>query len=202
MSDAAGNAAKTVNPQDKPLFKLATEVGPLAVFFLVYVKFGLFPATAALMAATAVALVASKIVFGKLPIMPMVSGGFVLVLGALTLYLQNEIFIFMKPTIVNTLFAAILFGGLAFGRNLLKIVLGEVLQLREEGWRILTIRWALFFIFLACLNEVMWRNFSEETWVQFKVFGIMPITLAFTISQIGLLQRYQIEPESRDAPGA
>jgi intracellular septation protein len=121
-----------------------------------------------------------------------VTGIFVLVFGGLTLWLQDDHFIKIKPTIVNGLFAAILFGGLVTGRLFLKIVFGDVMRLSEEGWRSLTVRWALFFVFLAILNEIIWRGFSTDAWVAFKVFGIMPITFLFAIAQIGLLKRYEL----------
>ena len=124
--------------------------------------------------------------------MPLITGVFVLVFGGLTLWLQDDHFIKIKPTIVNGLFAAILFGGLLSGRLFLKIVFGDVMHLSEEGWRVLTLRWALFFVFLAFLNELVWRSFSTDTWVTFKVFGIMPITFVFALAQIGLLKKHEI----------
>jgi len=181
------------------LMKLALELGPLVIFFLTNSQFNLMIATAAFMVATVISLTASRILFRKIPTMPLVSGVFVLVFGGLTLYLQDEIFIKMKPTIVNLLFASALAGGLFFGRLLIKIVLEDVIRLQEEGWRKLTIRWAGFFLFLAVLNEVMWRNFSTDTWVAFKTFGIMPLTMLFMMAQIGLLQKYQIEDDTADA---
>jgi len=172
------------------LLKLLLEMGPLGVFFLVNAYKGIFWGTGAFMLATAVALTTSRALLGRVPIMPLVSGVFVLVFGGLTLLLQDELFIKMKPTIVNTLFASILFGGLWFGHSLLKVLFGEVFRLREPGWRVLTFRWACFFVALALLNEVVWRSFSTDFWVAFKAFGIMPLTLAFALSQIGLLKRY------------
>ncbi len=187
------DTAKPELSNEHALFKLATELAPLGIFFFVNARWDLFAATAAFMAATAVSLTLSKIVLKKMPVMPFVSGIFVFVFGGLTLYLQDEIFIKMKPTIVNLLFAAILIGGLLYGKLLLKIVFGEVMRLKDEGWRLLSWRWAAFFLFLAALNEFIWRTFSTDFWVSFKVFGIMPLTLIFTVSQIGLLQRYQID---------
>ena len=183
-----------------PLLKLIFELGPLVVFFLANNRYDIFVATAAFMVATLLALVASRLVLKKVPIMPLVTGAFVLVFGALTLYLHNDIFIKMKPTIVNGLFAAALGGGLVFGRPLMKILLGDVIQLQELGWRKLTLRWAYFFVFLAVLNEIVWRNFSTDSWVAFKSFGIMPITIIFMMAQIGLLQKYQISEDMADAP--
>jgi len=181
------------------LMKLALELGPLVVFFLTNNQYDLFTATAAFMGATVISLTASRILLRKLPIMPLVTGVFVLTFGGLTLYLQDEIFIKMKPTIVNVLFAAALGGGLLFGRSLIKLVIGDVIKLYDEGWRILTIRWAIFFLFLAILNEVVWRNFSTDTWVAFKTFGIMPLTMLFMIAQIGVLQKFQIEDDTPNA---
>lgn len=183
-----------------PLLKLIFELGPLVVFFLANNRYDIFVATAAFMVATLLALVASRLVLKKVPIMPLVTGAFVLVFGALTLYLHNDIFIKMKPTIVNGLFAAALGGGLVFGRPLMKILLGDVIQLQELGWRKLTLRWSYFFVFLAVLNEIVWRNFSTDSWVAFKSFGIMPITIIFMMAQIGLLQKYQISEDMADAP--
>ncbi|MEQ1650966.1 MAG: septation protein A [Hyphomicrobium sp.] len=176
----------------KQVMKLLVELGPLVVFFICNSRFGIFTGTAAFMVATLIALVASKALLGRIPTMPLVSGFFVLVFGGLTVWLQDDQFIKLKPTIVNGLFAVILFAGLASGRTLLKIVFGDVFKLTESGWRELTIRWALFFTFLAVLNEVVWRSFSTDFWVSFKVFGVMPITMAFAIAQVGLLKRHEL----------
>ena len=191
-----------------PLLKLALELGPLIVFFfansrgkalaesfpaLQTLGGPIFIATAAFMVATAVALVVSKILTGKLPIMPMVSGVVVFVFGALTLWLQDETFIKLKPTIINTLFGAILLGGLYFGKPLLGYVFGAAFKLDEEGWSKLTLRWGLFFLFLAVLNEVVWRSVSTDTWVAFKVWGTMPITLIFTFLQMPLIMKHSTE---------
>jgi len=153
-------------------------------------------ATGLFMAATAIALIASWLLMRTLPIMPMVSGVVVFIFGALTLYLQDDIFIKMKPTIVNTLFGGVLLGGLYFGRSLLGYVFDSAFRLDAEGWRKLTFRWGLFFLFLALANEVVWRNFSTDFWVTFKVWGIMPITLLFTFSQMPLILRHSIEDKT------
>ena len=193
-----------------PLLKLALELGPLLVFFFANARgqwladrlpalgdLGgpLFVATALFMIATAVALIASRLLTGTLPIMPLVSGVIVLVFGALTLYLHDETFIKMKPTIVNTLFGATLLGGLFFGKSLLGYVFDSAFHLDAEGWRKLTFRWGLFFLVLAVLNEVVWRNFSTDAWVTFKVWAIMPITLVFTFSQMPLIMRHTVEQD-------
>jgi intracellular septation protein len=175
----------------KQLIKLVVEFGPLLVFFVANSRFGIYTGTGAFMVATIISLIASWTLLGRIAVMPLITSVFVLVFGGLTLWLQDDHFIKIKPTIVNGLFAGILFGGLLMGRLFLKIVFGEVMRLSEDGWRILTLRWALFFVFLAGLNEVMWRFFSTDTWVAFKVFGIMPITFVFALCQIGLLKKYE-----------
>ncbi|MEZ5812398.1 MAG: septation protein A [Rhizobiaceae bacterium] len=195
-----------------PILKLALELGPLMVFFfansrgewlaakipaLADLGGPLFVATALFMVATAMALAVSWTLTRTLPIMPLVSGVVVFVFGALTLWLQDETFIKMKPTIVNTLFAAVLLGGLAFGKSLLGYVFDSAFSLDAEGWRKLTLRWGLFFVFLAVINEIVWRNFSTDTWVAFKVWGIMPITIAFTVSQMPLIMRHSLESDEK-----
>lgn len=181
----------------KQAIKLAVELGPLLVFFIANTRYGIFAGTGAFMVATVVALVVSRTFLGRIATMPLVTGVFVLVFGGLTLWLQDDHFIKIKPTIVNGLFAAILFGGLATGRVFLKIVFGDVMRLSDEGWRLLTLRWGLFFVFLALLNELIWRGFSTDTWVAFKVFGIMPITFVFALAQIGLLKKYDATTAGR-----
>ncbi len=175
----------------KQLLKMLVELGPLVVFFITNAATkSIFWGTGAFMVATAIALVVSRAIFGRIPMMPMISGVFVLFFGGLTLYLQDALFIKVKPTIVNTLFALILLGGLAFGQSLLRHVLGDVFKLTSEGWRMLTLRWAMFFLLLAVLNEIVWRNFSEEFWIAFKMIGVMPLTVIFGVAQLGLLRRY------------
>ena len=180
-------------PQDLrgQLLKLLVEVGPLVVFFVMNARAGIFWGTGGFMVAIVISLIASRILFGRVPVMPLVTGVFVLVFGGLTLWLQDEQFIKIKPTLVNALFAGALFTGLLAGRSLLKIVFGEVFRLTDEGWRKLTLRWAFFFTFLAVLNEVVWRSFSTDVWVSFKVFGIMPLTMIFAIAQMGLLKQHE-----------
>ncbi len=191
-----------------PFLKLALELGPLLVFFFANARGGwlverfpqlgafggpIFIATALFMIATAVALTASWLMTRSLPVMPLVSGVVVFVFGGLTLYLQDDIFIKMKPTIINTLFGAILLGGLFFGKSLLGYVFDSAFSLDAEGWRKLTLRWGVFFLFLAILNEFIWRSFSTDTWVAFKVWGMMPITLLFTFSQMPLIMRHSLD---------
>jgi intracellular septation protein len=185
-----------------PLLKLALELGPLALFFLGNAygdRFGfpeeqrIFAATGIFIVATVIALAISYWLIRKLPIMPMVSGIVVVVFGGLTLFLQDETFIKLKPTIVNTMFGLVLLGGLYFRKPLLQIVLDSMFELDEEGWRKLTLRWALFFFALAALNEIVWRTQTTDFWVSFKVFGIMPLTIAFALAQTPLLLRHEIK---------
>lgn len=195
MNDQAETALKSGRKLG-PLLKFAVELGPLLVFFFVNARVDIFAATGAYMVAAILALGVTWYLARRVPIMPLVTGVFVLGFGGLTLLLQNDLFIKMKPTIVNGLFGVILLGGLIFGRSLLKPVLGETLALRDEGWRVLTLRWGLFFLVLAGLNEFIWRNFSTEFWVDFKVFGIMPLTMIFAVSQVSVINRYLIENKS------
>lgn len=175
------------------LLKFLVEMGPLVVFFLVNSRAGIYWGTGCFVAATMASLLASRFLFGRVPVMPLVSGVVVLVFGGLTLWLQDDLFIKLKPTIVNAIFASVLFGGLLYGKSLLRYLFGDVFALDEEGWRKLTFRWACFFVFLAILNEFAWRLLTTDQWVTFKVFAIMPITMAFAISQVGLLQRHALE---------
>ena len=196
-------------PEEKhhPMLKFALEIGPLLVFFfgnirgewlaetfptLGVVGGPLLIATALFMVATVISLIVSKIVFKHLPVMPFVSGVVVMVFGTLSIWLQDETFIKMKPTIVNTLFGVVLLGGLLFGKSLLGYVFNAAFNLDEMGWKKLTFRWGIFFLFLAVLNEVVWRNFSDDFWVNFKVWGTMPITLAFTFAQLPLIMRHTL----------
>lgn len=178
------------------LMKFLVELGPLVVFFIVNSRAGIFWGTGCFIAATAASLIASRFLFGRVPVMPLVSGVVVLVFGGLTLWLQDELFIKLKPTIVNSIFAAVLFGGLFFKKSLLSYLFGDVFSLDDKGWRKLTFRWACFFVFLAILNEFAWRLLTTDQWVTFKVFGIMPITMAFAISQVGLLQRHALNKDT------
>ncbi len=182
--------------QPHPLFKLATELGPLIVFFIANAKFHLFVATGAFMVAIAIAMAASWVVTRHIPIMAVVTGIIVMVFGTLTLVLQDETFIKMKPTIVYGLFAAVLGGGLLFGRSLIAVLFDQVFNLTAEGWRQLTTRWAIFFAAMAVLNEIVWRTQTTDFWVAFKVFGAIPITMIFAMAQMPLVKRYSIAPAS------
>ena len=177
----------------KSIYKLLIDIGPLAIFFYFYSKNGLQASILPFMVATVIAVLFSYILEKKIPIMPTVGAAIVLIFGGLTIYFDNDIFFKMKPTIINLLFAVILYGGIIFKKFLLKYLLGAALHLEEQGWKILTQRWIGFFIALAILNEIIWRTQSTDFWVNFKVFGILPITFIFTMTQLPLIKKYQIE---------
>jgi len=177
----------------KAVYKLLIDIGPLAIFFIFYTRSGLQASILPFMIATVIAVIFSYILEKKIPIMPTVGATIVLIFGGLTIYFDNEIFFKMKPTIINLLFAVILYGGVIIKKPLLKFLLGAALKLQDEGWKILTQRWIGFFIALAILNEIIWRTQSTDIWVNFKVFGILPITFIFTITQFALIKKYQIE---------
>ena len=182
--------------------RLLIEAGPLAAFFIANAQAGIMIGTAVFMVATTLSVAVSWHVERKVPVMPVVGAGFVLLFGGLTLWLQDDLFIKIKPTLVNLLFAAVLFVAHATRRNVLKHILGAVLNLSDEGWRTLAIRWAWFFLLLAALNEVVWRNMSTDAWVNFKVFGIMPLTLLFSALQTPLILRHQVADPSDEKPTA
>ncbi|MCU0883815.1 MAG: septation protein A [Beijerinckiaceae bacterium] len=191
--------------QVNPLLKLGLEFGPLALFFFANSYgdrwFGvasdqrIFVATGVFMVASLISLALSKILLNHLPRMAVINAVVVTVFGGLTLALNDELFIKLKPTIVNSLFGCVLLGGLAMGRPLLPYVLDSVMSLTDEGWKKLTFRWGLFFFVLAAINEIVWRNFSTDFWVGFKVWGIMPITIAFALAQTPLILKHEIKDE-------
>jgi intracellular septation protein len=195
-----------------PILKLVLELGPLVVFFLgnsygdrlaaMFPVLGdlggrIFVGTALFMVAMLVSQAISLLLLRHLAIMPLVTLLFVLVFGGLTLWLQDELFIKMKPTIVNCLFAAALLGGLLFGKSLLAYVFDSAFRLDEEGWRKLTLRFGLLFLVLAALNEIVWRSFSTDAWVAFKTWAVMPLTMVFMMTQLPMIQRHAL-PEPTD----
>ena len=182
------------------IIKLALELGPLVLFFIMNGRADIFVATAWFMVAMVVSLALSWLILKKVAVMPLVTGVVVLVFGGLTLWLQDDTFIKMKPTITNVLFASVLLGGLVFGQSLLRYVFGDVYRLRAEGWWKLTLNWGLFFVVLAVLNEVVWRNFPTDFWVAFKVWGIMPLTVIFSMTQVPLLNKYAPPAEPDQSP--
>lgn len=182
--------------QLNPVFKLVLDIGPLVLFFAANAKFGIYVATGAFMAAVLVALVVSYVTTNHVAIMPLVTAVIVLVFGGLTLVLHDDLFIKVKPTIIYVLFGGTLVGGLAFNKPLLGMVFDSVFHLREEGWRKLTWRWALFFFVLAILNEIVWRTQTTDFWVSFKLFGVVPLTFLFAALQVPLLNKYSIEKKN------
>ena len=200
MTATTGDTMDKTTPH--PLFKLATELGPLIVFFVANAKFNLFVATGAFMVAVMVAMAASYMVTRHVPIMAIVTAVIVIVFGTLTLVLHDETFIKVKPTIIYGLFAAILGGGLLFGRSFIAILFNQMFNLTPKGWRILTMRWALFFLAMAVLNEIIWRTQSTDFWVAFKAFGAVPLTMVFAISQMPVIKRYHLEPATLEASEA
>ena len=186
-------------PHVNPFLKMSLELGPLVLFFVANSRWGIFTATAVFMVAVVAALVASYTLLHRVPIMTLVSAVVVLVFGGLTLFLQNDVFIKLKPTIIYLLFFAVLLGGLAAGKPLLAMVFDSVFDLTPEGWRKLTWRLALFFLALAVLNEIVWRTQTTDVWVSFKVFGVVPLTFLFAASQYPLLTKYAApEPEQAE----
>jgi intracellular septation protein len=186
--------AASEKPAPHPLFKLATELGPLVIFFAANAKFGLFVATGAFMVAIVGAIAASYIVTRHVPLMAIVTAVIVLVFGGLTLFFHDEMFIKLKPTIIYALFAVTLGIGLLLGRSFIAIMFDQMFNLTPEGWRLLTIRWMVFFAGMAVLNEIIWRTQTTDFWVSFKAFGVIPITAIFAMAQASLIKRYSIAP--------
>lgn len=184
-----------MNPQ---LRRSLLDFGPLVAFFAAYRLFDLYVATATVMVAAVAAALLGYLFDRKLHPVPLVTAGLVLVFGGLTLYLQDPIFIKMKPTILYGLFAAVLIGGLLSGRLLTKYVFGAAVVMPDSAWRILTWRFSGLFIGLSVLNELIWRNFPENFWVNFHTFGATALILIFSFSQVPFLMKHQIEQEQGD----
>ena len=176
-----------------PILKLTLDIGPLVLFFAANSKFGIFAATGTFMVAAVIALAVGYVLTRHIEVMTLVTAFIVVVFGSLTLLLHDATFIKLKPTIIYLLFGGTLLGGLAFGKPLLGMLFDRMFQLSEEGWRKLTWRWALFFFALAVLNEIVWRNFSTDFWVSFKLFGVLPLTFLFGALQMPLIKKYSVE---------
>jgi intracellular septation protein len=206
-------------PHLNPTLKFVLDIGPLILFFFANSRPGLFlplispiipaslatgeragifVATAVFMVAILLALVISYALTRRLPVMPVVSAVIVVVFGALTLVLQDETFIKLKPTIIYVMFGVVLLGGLLFNKPLLAMVFDSMFHLTDEGWRKLTMRWAVFFLALAVLNEIVWRTQTTDTWVAFKVFGFLPLTMVFAGFQLPLLQKYAAPERAKE----
>lgn len=192
--------------------KLLLELGPLMVFFLAYGRGEMigdwmgYPDMKPIIAATVVfiptmvvCVFASFWITREVAVMPLVSLALVVVFGGLTIWLNDETFIKMKPTILNLIFATVLMTGLYFGKMFLKLIFQEGWSITDRGWYLLTVRWSVFFVCMALLNEIIWRNFSEEFWVAFKVWGNLPITMVFAVFQMRLVFQHPL-PEEEDAP--
>jgi intracellular septation protein len=176
-----------------PILKLALDLGPLLLFFFVNARWGIYAATGTFMVATIVSLIVTYVLIRRIAIMPLVSAIVVMVFGGLTIWFQNETFIKVKPTIIYTLFAVLLLGGLALGRSLIALVLDSMFNLDAEGWKKLTLRWGLFFLVMAVVNEIVWRSVSTDAWVAFKTFGFLPLTVLFALAQTPLMMRHSTE---------
>ncbi len=181
------------------LRRLGLEAGPLLVFFFGNVTWGIITATGLYMIATAIAVALSLWLERRVPVMPLVASVFVLIFGGLTVWLDDALFIKLKPTITNLLLAGVLLAGLLTNRNPLRMLLATSLELDGRGWTILTRRWIGFFILLAGLNELVWRTMSTDWWVNFKVFGILPLSLAFGLAQMPLILRHQVDGQQEQA---
>lgn len=200
MSDDTGAGAAPARKRLGPGLKFALEMGPMVLFFLANQKFGIFYATGVLMAGVVVTLAVSYAITRHLPAMPVVTAILVLVFGSLTFFLQDENFIKLKVTILYALFGGGLLGALYFGKLLLPAVFDSAFHLDDAGWRKLTWRWSFFFFFLAGLNEVVRRMVDTDLWVNFKVFGILPLTLVFALAQLPLMLRHEARREAEEEP--
>ena len=183
-------------PKLDPVLKLALDVGPLVVFFAVNARFDIFYATATFMVAVVAALLVTYAITRTWPVMPLLTAVVVVVFGALTLWLHDPSFIKVKPTIIYTLLGAALLGGYVFDKPVLATVLDTVFHLTAAGWRKLTLRWALFFLVMAVVNEAVWRTQTTDFWVKFKLFGFVPLTFVFMALQFPLISRHSVPDET------
>jgi intracellular septation protein len=180
-----------------PIVKIIIEAGPLVAFFVGNWLAGIFWGTGIFMAATVVSLAVSWTLTRKIAMVPLVSAIFVALFGALTLWLHSDLFIKVKVTLINALFGAVLLGGAAMGKSYLKLIMGEAMSLPEHAWRTLSIRWGIFFFGLAALNEVVWRSFTTDQWVNFKVFGLLPLTLLFALANAPFMAKHMEDNEAK-----
>ena len=181
---------------NRPIIKFTADFGPLLIFFIIYLnnENDLKVAIPPFIVATLIALIVIYFLEKRIPMVPLVSGILITFFGGLTLYFDNKIFFYMKPTIINILFAAVLFFGRYFTQKpLLKIFFQNAFNLEDEGWKKLSYRWIGFFLFIAILNEIVWRTQSEAFWVHFKVWGLLPISFLFAISQVPLMNKYKLK---------
>jgi intracellular septation protein len=176
-----------------PLQRLGLDLGPLLIFFIAFQLAGIFAATAAFMVAVLLALGIGYAIERRISPMPLFTAVLVLIFGGLTLWLKNDTFIKMKPTVLYAGFGVTLLGGLAFGRMFVKYVFAAAFELSEEGWRKLTLRWGVFFLALAVLNEIVWRSMPTAAWVKFKVFGIIPLIMLFALAQMPLVLKHEVK---------
>ncbi|MGY8986094.1 MAG: septation protein A [Sphingomonadales bacterium] len=184
----------TMNEKPKERFKFWLDFVPLLVFFLVNWKFGIFNATLSIMITLPISILLSQLINKHIPKMLIISGTLILIFGSLTIYFKDESFIKIKPTIIYTIFSGILCFGLFKGKSYLKYILETTFpKMEEKGWMLITRNWAIFFGFLALLNEYIWRNYSTDQWVSFKVFGYMGITFIFIFSQVPIIMKYLIK---------
>jgi len=181
--------------QGPPISKLVTDLGPLLLFFGSFKLLGIYWATGIFVVATVLAAACAHRRDGRIPPIMVFTLVVVVVFGGLTIWLQDDLFIKLKVTVLNALFGAILLVGIYSGRPFLKMLMGSALELTDRGWRLLTIRYACFFFLLAALNEVVWRNVTLDAWMNFKVFGLLGLTLVFSIAQVGLIKKHAIEEE-------
>jgi intracellular septation protein len=187
--------SETKRPPLNPMLKLGLDLGPLVVFFFANGYRGIYFATGVLMVATLLALAVSYWLTRRLSIVPLATAAILLSFGALTIWLQDESFIKLKPTLVYIMFASILIAGLATGRPLFEYVLDGAFHMTHEGWKKLTWRWVFFFLFMATANEFVWRNFSTDVWIAIKTFVVIPVTVLFALAQTPMMMRYKAKPE-------
>ncbi len=189
----------TAPSKSSMLVKFALDLGPLIVFFAVFEKFGIYAATGAFMVAVFAVLGIGYAREKRLSPIPLFTAVLVLIFGGLTLYLKNDMFIKMKPTVLYALFGLLLLGGLWFNHLFIKYVFAEAFDLDERGWRTLTLRWGIFFLLISGANEFIWRHYSTQTWVMFKVWAIIPLIFLFALAQTPLILKHQIEEKEAEA---